>query len=131
VADVWTLACTVFELFGSRSLFMTIWGDLNEVIVDIVAVLGRLPEQRWRVWGSVTNWYTEEGELKDDGGRELTLEEGVRTARRTRKDVECLVESDREALVGILRATLKLEPKERATAAELLPVEWEKGESWE
>jgi len=137
-SDVWTLTCTVFELFGDRSLFSMMFGDLNELIGDIVAVLGKLPDRWWKPWttgrGFGRNWYTDAGEPKGNytkGRLALNLEERVRTVRGMEEE-EYLDEGDRRVLVKMLKAALKLEPKERATALELLamlPAEWEEGKA--
>jgi serine/threonine protein kinase len=133
--DIWTLACTIFELFGNRPLFRMVWGDRNEVIADIVALLGMLPERWWRDWAMGVEWgkywFTADGQpigKRAEERVELTLEKRVGTMRG---EDEGLGESDEGVLLRLLSAVLKFEPTERATAAELLemlPAEWERGE---
>ena len=114
------------------------WGDLNELIADIVAVLGKLPDRWWKPWTTGTGlghvWYTDAGGPKGNSVRDrlaLNLEERVRTVRGMEEEGN-LDEGDRRVLVRMLKAALKFEPKERATALELLamlPAEWEEGKA--
>lgn len=138
--DIWALACMVFRLFGDHSLFSLWRGNRNEVLADIVALLGTMPKRWWNKFEScgksscpgvvlvsqgkfTGDWEPGHDLLKERA--ELTLEKRVKTMRNGD------LEGDDEAVIlMLLRAILKFEPKERATAAqlmEMLPPEWEEG----
>jgi len=48
-SNIWTLACTLYELFANHPFFHMFSGDANEVLADIVALYGKLSERWWRV----------------------------------------------------------------------------------
>jgi serine/threonine protein kinase len=134
-SDVWTLACTAFEFFGCGAFFRMMGEDVDELIADMVAVLGKCPERWWNPWmttGLGRVWYTDAGEPKDDittARIERNLEERVRTVRGLFREQD-LDEGDRTVLVRMLKVALKFEPKERTSALGLLamlPAEWEEG----
>jgi serine/threonine-protein kinase SRPK3 len=49
--DIWALACTIYELRSMSRLFKTWSGDDDEVMLQMVRLLGKLPEPWWTSWG--------------------------------------------------------------------------------
>ncbi|RAH82855.1 kinase-like protein [Aspergillus japonicus CBS 114.51] len=62
-SDIWTLACTIWEILGQRPLFETFFPSPDRVTAEQVEVLGKLPDEWWGKWGRRLDWFSEEGEL--------------------------------------------------------------------
>ncbi len=48
-SDVWALACTMYEIRAGYPLFETFIGQLNDILRQMVEMLGKLPEPWWSV----------------------------------------------------------------------------------
>ncbi|PYH97905.1 hypothetical protein BO71DRAFT_447596 [Aspergillus ellipticus CBS 707.79] len=48
--DIWTLACTVWDIFGDHPPFEAFPVTLDEVTIEHVEMLGRLPGRWWSRW---------------------------------------------------------------------------------
>ncbi|KAJ5223964.1 hypothetical protein N7468_008506 [Penicillium chermesinum] len=57
-SDIWTLACTIWEVFGQRPLF-----EAFSPLRTQVETLGVLPPEWWGKWSGRRKWFNEEGEL--------------------------------------------------------------------
>lgn len=53
-ADIWAFACTVFDIFGKRSLFETF-------MLDKDSALGMLPNRWWEKWGNRSRYFLSDG----------------------------------------------------------------------
>lgn len=133
-SDIWTLACTIWEIFGQRPLFEAFFPTDDRVTVEQVEVLGKLPPEWWGKWSRRLEWFNEEGEfdLKPEMSR---CHDGVRRTWAKRFDyciqepraeagLETVVEEERRAFEAMLRSMLSFRPRERATAQEALHSEW-------
>ncbi|KAJ5186385.1 hypothetical protein N7449_011149 [Penicillium cf. viridicatum] len=49
-SDIWTLACSIWEIFGQRPLFDAFWATADRVTAEQVEVLGILPAEWWKNW---------------------------------------------------------------------------------
>jgi serine/threonine-protein kinase SRPK3 len=136
-SDIWTLACTIWEIFGQRPLFEAFFATDDRVTMEQVEVLGILPPEWWRKWSRRLEWFNEEGEfdLKPETSRG---HDGVRRTWDQRFDyciqepraeagLETVTEEERRAFEAMLRSMLIFRPKERATAQQALHSEWMKG----
>lgn len=146
-SDIWSLACTIWEIFGQRPLFEAFYPTPDRVTAEQVEVIGILPPEWWKNWSRRLEWFNEEGELdlKPDASR------GHDSMRRTwdkrfgyciqepraEADLETVTEKERRAFEAMLRSMLVFWPNERATAQQILHSEWMKGwgqpalaESW-
>ena len=47
-SDIWALACTIFDIFGKRSLFEAFIPDKDSMILEMNSTLGMLPDRWWR-----------------------------------------------------------------------------------
>lgn len=132
--DIWTLACTLYEIFGDHRLLESFMANADEIVVEMVRTLGKLPEPWWQMWGVRSRYFEEDGTFKttpnaSEERRVVDLKE--RVAKLIRKtDMTPDMELDEEeslVLVRMLGAMLRYEPSERVTASELvglLPPKW-------
>jgi serine/threonine protein kinase len=136
-SDIWTLACTIWEIFGQRPLFEAFYPTADRVTAEQVEVIGNLPPEWWKNWNRRLEWFNEEGELyvKPDSSR------GQDGMRRTWEDrfgdciqdpraeagLETVTEQEKRAFETMLRSMLVFRPNERATAQQVLHSEWMKG----
>lgn len=135
-SDIWTLACTIWEIFGQRRLFDAFRPTADRVTAEQVEVLGILPHEWWEKWDRRLEWFNEEGELdlKPETSRG---HDGVRRTWDLRFDyciqepraeagLEIVTEEEKRAFEAMLRPMLKFRPRERATAQQALHSEWMK-----
>lgn len=129
--DVWALAGTLFEVLGDHRLFESFMADREEVLVEMVRLLGRFPERWWGKWEERGAWFEEDGRWKVAGERTVELEERVKEIVRDGGGEE-FADWEREAVVRVLKGMLRYEPGERVSAGEVvqgLPAAWETAES--
>lgn len=136
-SDIWTLACTVWEIFGQRPLFEAFFPSADRVTMEQVEVLGILPPEWWRKWSRRLEWFNEEGELdpkpktsRGHNGVPRTLDKRFDYCiqePRAEAGLETVTEEERRAFEGMLRSMLAFRPEERATAQQVLHSEWMKG----
>lgn len=63
-SDVWALACTIFEIRAGFPLFEAFLGGDDEILKEIVATLGKLPEPWWSAFENHHLWFDEDGKPK-------------------------------------------------------------------
>ncbi|KAJ5898755.1 hypothetical protein N7495_003499 [Penicillium taxi] len=121
--DIWTLACTIWEIFGHRPLFDAFWATADRVTAEQVEALRILPAEWWKNWHKRLECFNEEEEL--DG-----ISRGHGSVRRTwdmrfdysiqklraEASLEIETESERRAFEAMPRPMLTFRPGERATA---------------
>lgn len=135
-SDVWTLACTTWELFGQRPLFEAFFPSTDRVTAEQVEVLGILPLEWWGKWNRRFEWFNEDDELdlKSEISRRHDGERRTWDQRfnyciqepRAEADLETVTVEERRAFEAMLRSMLIFLPKERATAQQVLHSEWMK-----
>lgn len=59
--DIWTLACTLWDTFGSSPPFEAFPITLDRVTIEHVEMLGRLPDRWWSKWEERRNRFDEDG----------------------------------------------------------------------
>ncbi|PLB45709.1 hypothetical protein P170DRAFT_512354 [Aspergillus steynii IBT 23096] len=135
-SDIWTLACTIWEIVGQRPLFHAFRPTADRVTAEQVEVIGILPPEWWGKWDRRLEWFNEEGELDVDPETSRGPD-GVRRTwdqrfgyciqePRAEAGLETVTEEKRRALEEMLRSMLVFRPKERATAQQVLHSEWMK-----
>lgn len=133
-SDIWTLACTIWEIFGQRPLFEAFLASADRVTAEQVEALGILPTEWWNNWGNRHEWFNEEGEF---GGAargpdsvcwtwDMRFDFSIQKPR-AEAGLEIPTEEERRAFEAMLRSMLTFRPDERATAHEALNSEWMKG----
>ena len=63
-SDIWALACAIFQIRAGSPLFDAFLGGDDEVLKEIVATLGKLPELWWGAFENRHRWFDEDGEPK-------------------------------------------------------------------
>jgi len=125
-ADIWTLACTIWEIIGQRPLFEGFHPSADWVIKENVDCLGKLPPQWWLKWDSRTKWFNEDG-TKQNGAYtrpwEQRFNDSVQEPRQEAK-IHLVEETEEVALFAMLRAMLAFKPEQRPTASEVMECEW-------
>ncbi|KAK1145863.1 hypothetical protein N8T08_003809 [Aspergillus melleus] len=129
-SDIWTLACTIWEIFGQRPLFEAFRPTADRVTAEQVEALGILPREWWEKWDRRLDWFNEEGELdpKSEMSRGYNIVRRTWDVRfnycmqepRAEAGLELVTESERKAFEAMLRPMLTFRPGERATAHDAL-----------
>lgn len=126
-ADIWSLATAVWDILGVQPLFSRAFYSKEEVMCQIVDVLGPLPKDWSTKWEANKDFFDDSGNPKS--GRDVwpkigdAFEERVQKFRREGN----MGEFGREETVAILDMfirMLKLKPQKRITVEELLECEW-------
>lgn len=131
-SDIWTLACTAWEIFGARPLFETYFSSADRVVKEQVETLGILPPEWWKDWSRRLEWFNEDGEILptayDNLRRTLDMRfEDCIQGPRAEAGFEVVTEEERRAYDWMIRSMLRFRPAERLSAQQLLHSEWMKG----
>ncbi|KAI9699138.1 MAG: hypothetical protein M1836_003327 [Candelina mexicana] len=118
-ADVWALACTVYEILGTRRLFLSCGKYQEDVFEDIVDALGIFPDTWWNSWPRRDQHFTEDG-LKLKGSPRSMKVRIQEMGRGTTADDPDFSAGEKSALEQLLHSMLKYEPSERISAQEVL-----------
>ena len=131
--DVWTFACTAYELLGEGAFFTIMFGTASEALANMIVVLGGKDKCPERFWNEFREKHRGQQWFDEDGKVIAKMLEGAWSWEDrvgfVRGDGGC-PEEDKAVLRNILNGGIVFEPKERATAAEIvqmLPREWEQG----
>ena len=131
-ADIWAFACTVFALFNNASLFRGYMPNSDEVLSEIIDALGPPPKRYWEKWEQRVYYFEEDGTKKTENLTESYREVKPLVARirsmRSRppaaREAEQVDEEEMAELQKLLERCLRYEPEERATAEEILRMDW-------
>ncbi|KAK9235190.1 protein kinase [Lipomyces kononenkoae] len=63
-SDIWSLGCTIFEMRAGRQLFESFLGGPHEVLLQVVQIIGKLPEPWWRSWDKRHVYFDDDGKPK-------------------------------------------------------------------
>lgn len=131
-SDMWTLACTIWEIFGARPLFETYFPAVDRVTKEQVEALGILPPEWWKNWSRRLEWFDEDGEMLPSAYEDVRRTLDMRfdyciQEPRTEAGLEIVTEEERRAFDRMIRSMLRFRPAERVTAQQLLHSEWMKG----
>lgn len=136
-SDIWTLACTIWEIFGQRPLFEAFYATADRVTAEQVDVLGILLPEWWKNWKRRLEWFNDDGELNVKPGSSWGQDGMRRTwedrfgyciqGPRAEAGLETVTEQEKRAFEMMIRSMLVFQPNERATAERVLHSEWMKG----
>jgi serine/threonine protein kinase len=132
-ADVWALACTIFELRAATPLFDSFFASPDQLLRQVVQTLGRLPDRWWRAWPARTLFFDDASGKPHQSwahvpaGRPLAVEFplhdciadiGTESAAPAPSVVEAA------QLEDLLAQLLRYEPDERSSATEIRRHTW-------
>ncbi|KAI1774789.1 kinase domain protein [Hypoxylon cercidicola] len=127
-ADIWTLACLIWDILGQRTLFESFFATEDTIMSEQIDILGRsgLPDSWWHKWERRSNYFTEAGAPLAD--RHVPSWEGrfEKYTQKTREDdgFAKISLEEKEALFAMIRPMLTFKPEDRCTAAQVLESEW-------
>lgn len=125
-SDIWTLACTIWDIIGQRPLFEGFNPSKDWMIKEQVDTFGKLPHDWWQKWDARQRWFNEEGKRTSGlAGRSLTdrFVDSVQLPRQE-QTVEDVGQAEKTAILNMLRGMLTFMPDKRLTAAEVMESEW-------
>ncbi|KAL8951482.1 MAG: hypothetical protein Q9222_002536 [Ikaeria aurantiellina] len=126
-ADVWTLACSMFEIFGDGPLFEGFFPDRDDIIAEMVSCLGPLPQHWWDTWQAGRDFFVDNGVWRTETTRKYSLVSRPLTTRiqeMGRQADPKFSAAEAESVERLLFSMLQYEPAKRATAEELVESEW-------
>lgn len=145
-ADVWMLGCAIFEIRAGRPLFESFFGSDSDVLKQMVAMLGRLPDPWWSAFSDHHTWFEEDGEPKSMEVQErdgVTLKVSNSSIREQLREIGTQVDAPEDvegriieeydkrpteeevALLGdLLERMLKYRPEERINMEEVIRYPW-------
>ncbi len=126
-ADVWTLACSIYEIMGERPLFEGFMPDRDDIISEMVSTLGPLPQHWWDAWKLRGEFFVDNGVWRKEMRRPYEsksrpLLERLNNMGRQKESEFSAAEI--ESLERMLRTMLEYEPAKRATIGEVAKSEW-------
>ncbi|RAK85216.1 kinase-like protein [Aspergillus costaricaensis CBS 115574] len=123
-SDIWTLACTVWDIMGQRTLFEGTFTNDDDMTSQQVELLGPLPSE----------WLTKWTEIRDKGSKsthqppasstqawEDRFEKHMQQSR-IREGMPPFESKERDAFISMLRSMLRFRPEDRPSAQQVL--EW-------
>ena len=73
-ADIWSLGCTIFEVFAGCSLVKMLFAPSADVRKDLVSLLGKPPQAYWETWKERGVYSDESGCPKQDIGHKFPVQ---------------------------------------------------------
>ncbi|KAM5431951.1 hypothetical protein McanMca71_005922 [Microsporum canis] len=125
--DIWTLACAIWSILGSRALFDGTLATHDDISQQQIDILGELPHKWWNKWEARYKYFDERGKPKKDRYVFPALEDRFEKHIQEPRRKDSVGEFDREetaALLVMLRSMLAFRPEERATIETVLGSDW-------
>ncbi|GKZ16482.1 hypothetical protein AbraIFM66951_000290 [Aspergillus brasiliensis] len=126
-ADIWSLACAMWSIFGMRSLFDATLATPDDIASQQVDVLGEIPPEWWSTWEKRYEYFEGIGRPRKDRfvfpSLEQNFEQDIQTSRQKAK-MHSFGKDEKIAVLSMLRSMLVLKPEERATATDVLSSDW-------
>lgn len=126
-ADIWSLAVTLWEIIGMKSIFSIDWATADEITTQQIDALGPMPAEWWERWDERDLFFDSSGHSKE--GRHVWpgIEEAFTDYVQKYRKKYCVGEFDGEetaAILDLMRRMLAFRPEERPTTDEVLQSEW-------
>ncbi|KAF5372690.1 hypothetical protein D9615_009877 [Tricholomella constricta] len=122
-ADIWALGCLIYELLAGERLFDPEFQTLDlgltpeeSHLIQMIEILGPFPLDMLNACPDAHLWFTESGSVRIDTTYYPVMLEGI-LKERTQYD-------DGGATAAFLEVILKLDPKERFKARDLINHPW-------
>lgn len=125
-ADIWTLACTIFEILGDSTLFEGFLPDPDKTMSEIVSALGKPPETLWKAWEGRHEYFHEDGSWVPSprGYSRSSRTLDMRISQMGRAGDDNFTKAEQDALFQLLSGMLTYDPQERFTIADVVGSEW-------
>ncbi|KAJ5594692.1 uncharacterized protein N7459_000900 [Penicillium hispanicum] len=127
-SDMWTLACTIWEIVAQRSLFDGFLTNEDDMTCQQISALGPLPVEWWETWEAGQSKFTKHGEPVEQSRCQYPSWEDRFTRNvqqpRQEKGMPLLAPSERNAFLAMLRPMLSFWPQHRPSAQQVLESEW-------
>ncbi|KAI4117998.1 MAG: hypothetical protein LQ345_001863 [Seirophora villosa] len=122
-SDIWTLACSVFEIMGDRSLFEGFCPSEADLVSEMVSCLGPLPPSWWDAWEGRSKFFVENGVWRTDVGlRSRPLRSRIQIMDR--QEHPDFFADEAESLAVMLSTMLEYDPAKRASATDVVDSDW-------
>ncbi|RAL03519.1 kinase-like protein [Aspergillus ibericus CBS 121593] len=126
-ADIWSLACAMWSIFGMRSLFDATLATQDYMVSQQIDILGPLPPTWWEVWEARHGYFERLGVPKKDRFIYLSLEQSFELhvqASRRRDKMPYFGDEEKRDILDMLRRMLVFKPEDRASVEDVLGSEW-------
>ena len=127
-SDIWTLACTIWDIVAQRSLFEGFLANEDDMTCQQIAALGPLPAEWWEKWEGRRDFFTDDGEPNNQATSQYrSLEDNFELnvqKPRNQEGMSPLGSSERDAFFAMLRPMLAFRPENRPSAQQVLESEW-------
>jgi serine/threonine-protein kinase SRPK3 len=129
-ADVWGLACSIFEILGDFHLFPVYGDDWDELIMMMIRTIGWIPDDWWRRWTTRGNYFRDDGTFVRPTRffpTRFWVGLGVRIVTMRLSPHPGQVAFGREeidALEDMLKGMMRYRPWHRSTASEAAASRW-------
>lgn len=124
--DIWTTACTIYEVLGRRPLFVNGKKSPTHLILDMISAMGSPPRTWWERWRMRKKYLNEDGTCKISLPYAPLQSRFLLIGRGLDGPTCALGEVERSALELLLLEMLKYSPTERKTASEAVETLWMK-----
>lgn len=128
-ADIWTLACTIYEVMGCRTLFSDFMPTLDSVLAEQVETIGLPPDGWWDSWKSREKYFHKDGTPNMEKSRDEQKPRALATRVREngRENDPEWINEDLKSFTELLQGMLVYEPEKRLTMEEVLGSRWMRG----
>ncbi|KAF2494665.1 kinase-like protein [Lophium mytilinum] len=119
--DVWTLACTAFEILGTHGLFTE---EEDLCIAEMINHLGPLPERWWETWEAKDEFFYPSGAPRDIPQFKSLAEHMLAMGRGQTPEASEFSKDEFIALEILFKKMLTYESVDRITSSEVVASDW-------
>lgn len=128
-SDIWTLACTLYEIFGQGTLFEGLFPDEDDILAENISAIGALPAEWDKKWSAKHEFFDDNGEWICEGKmrhwpRSRSLAERIDDMGRN--NANGFSDAEKSDFLDMLSKMLVFRPEERITARGLIKTPWMK-----
>lgn len=127
-SDIWTLACSIWAIFGDFPLFNNEFLPCSDYIINRqVQLLGKLPSDWWAQWEARSSFFTEDVKSTEwmlpVFDWEFNYQQSIQ-ARRRRYRMDLVSMEEKDALLAMLKPMLMYKPEDRVSVGDVLKSRW-------
>ncbi|OAA47157.1 protein kinase domain-containing protein [Metarhizium rileyi] len=126
-ADIWSLAVAIWDLVGMKSIFNASFATADEVLADMIDVLGPLPREWSESWSGRDELFDPNGERRVKINTlppiDKHFDDRVQFYRQKR-NMGIFSDEEKAALLVLLRGMLKFHPDDRLSVDDVLKSKW-------